>query len=63
MIGSKLAHYEIVSKLGDGGMGEVWKARDTVLNREVAIKILPEAFAQDPERRSGFEREARLSHS
>ena len=44
--GSKRAHYEVVSALGKGGMGEVWRARDTKLRREVAIKTLPEEFAQ-----------------
>jgi Tol biopolymer transport system component len=60
MIGKRLAQYEVVEKLGEGGMGEVWKARDTALEREVAIKILPDAFAQDAERLARFEREAKL---
>jgi serine/threonine protein kinase len=54
--GSRLAHYEVVSLLGKGGMGEVFKARDTTLGREVAVKILPEAFTKDPERLARFER-------
>ena len=58
--GATLLHYRIVEKLGAGGMGVVWKAVDTTLDREVAIKILPEAFAGDPERISRFEREAKL---
>ena len=58
--GTKLGPYEIVSALGAGGMGEVYRARDTRLGREVAIKGLPEAFAQHPERLARFEREARL---
>ena len=58
--GRMLAHYKLVEKIGEGGMGVVWKALDTTLNREAAIKILPDAFAQDPERRARFEREARL---
>ncbi len=48
--GSKLAHYEILSALGKGGMGEVWRARDSKLGREVAIKTLPEEFAKEEER-------------
>ena len=47
MIGTKLAHYEITSHLGTGGMGEVYQATDSKLGRSVAIKLLPEAFAQD----------------
>jgi eukaryotic-like serine/threonine-protein kinase len=58
--GARLGHYEIVSAIGKGGMGEVWKARDTTLLREVAIKLLPEGFAQDPDRLARLEREARL---
>ncbi|NIM01479.1 MAG: protein kinase, partial [Acidobacteria bacterium] len=58
--GQMLAHYQLVEKIGEGGMGVVWKALDTTLDREVAIKILPDAFAQDPDRRARFEREARL---
>ena len=60
MIGTKLAHYEILSALGRGGMGEVWRARDTKLGREVAIKTLPEEFARDADRLARFEREAKL---
>ena len=58
--GTKLGHYEISTLLGKGGMGEVWRARDTKLGREVAIKTLPEEFATDRDRVSRFEREARL---
>ena len=58
--GTKLAHYEISTLLGKGGMGEVWRARDTKLGREVAIKTLPEEFAQDADRLARFEREAKL---
>jgi serine/threonine protein kinase len=47
--GHKLAHYEIVEPIGKGGMGEVYRARDTKLDRDVAIKVLPEEFAQDEE--------------
>src|SRR5437016_4023659 len=57
---SSIAHYRIVSKLGEGGMGAVYRATDTKLNRDVAIKILPPAFAQDPARMQRFEREAQV---
>jgi serine/threonine protein kinase len=55
-----IAHYRITAKLGEGGMGEVWRATDTKLNRDVAIKILPEAFAHDPDRMARFTREAQV---
>ena len=55
-----LGSYEIVGALGAGGMGEVYRARDTKLGRDVAIKVLPESFADDPERLARFEREAKL---
>jgi len=58
--GTRLGPYEILAPLGAGGMGEVYRARDTRLNREVAIKALPEAFAQDPERLARFQREAQV---
>jgi serine/threonine-protein kinase len=58
--GIKLSHYRLDAKIGEGGMGEVWKATDTTLDRSVAIKILPEAFAEDPDRLTRFEREAKL---
>ena len=58
--GSKLLHYRIVDKLGEGGMGVVWKALDTALDREVAIKVLPPVFAENAERLARFEREAKL---
>src|SRR5207302_2156519 len=66
-IGTKLGRYEIRSQIGAGGMGEVYRARDEKLNRDVAIKILPEAFAQDSDRLARFKREAQvlasLNHS
>jgi serine/threonine protein kinase len=55
--GDKLGPYEILSPLGAGGMGEVYRAKDTKLKREVALKVLPEAFAADPERMARFQRE------
>ena len=58
--GTKLGQYEVVEAIGAGGMGEVYRARDTKLGREVAIKVLPEEFARDKERLERFEREARL---
>ncbi|MDX1644079.1 MAG: serine/threonine-protein kinase, partial [Thermoanaerobaculia bacterium] len=60
MIGKTLSHFEIIAKLGEGGMGEVYRAEDTKLGREVAIKVLPEAFVADPERLARFEREAKV---
>src|SRR5262245_66208007 len=60
MIGTRLAHYEVTGQLGTGGMGEVYQARDTKLGREVAVKLLPEAFTNDTERAARFDREARV---
>jgi eukaryotic-like serine/threonine-protein kinase len=64
--GSRLGPYEIVSPLGAGGMGEVYKARDTRLERTVAVKVLPSHLSSSPESRQRFEREAKtisqLSH-
>jgi serine/threonine-protein kinase len=58
--GQMLSHYRLVEKIGEGGMGVVWKALDTTLSREVAVKLLPEDIARSPERTGRFEREARL---
>ena len=58
--GTKLGSYEVVAQIGAGGMGEVYQAHDTKLGRDVAIKVLPEAFAHDPERLSRFQREAKM---
>ncbi|HTG51093.1 MAG TPA: serine/threonine-protein kinase, partial [Gemmatimonadales bacterium] len=58
--GTRLGPYEVVAPLGAGGMGEVYRAKDPRLGREVAIKVLPESVARDPDRLARFEREARL---
>ena len=58
--GTKLGPYEIVAPLGAGGMGEVYRAKDTKLNRDVAIKVLPESFALDADRVARFTREAQV---
>src|SRR5207302_3185524 len=55
-----IAHYRVTAKLGEGGMGEVWRATDTKLNREVAIKVLPDRFAADADRMARFRREAQV---
>jgi serine/threonine protein kinase len=57
--GTRISSYDVVSLLGAGGMGEVYRARDTKLDRDVALKILPESFASDPDRLMRFEREAK----
>ena len=58
--GTRFGPYEILAPLGAGGMGEVYRARDTKLDRPVAIKILPELFGLDPDRLARFEREAKM---
>ena len=60
MVGARLGAYEITAKVGAGGMGEVYRATDTNLDREVAIKVLPAEVAGDPDRLARFEREAKL---
>ena len=59
-VGSRIAHYDVTALIGEGGMGQVYQATDTKLNRQVALKILPEAFATDPDRLARFEREAKV---
>ena len=56
----RIAHYQVTAKIGEGGMGEVYQARDTKLDRDVALKVLPEAFTSDPDRLARFEREAKV---
>ena len=58
--GTRLGPYEIIAALGAGGTGEVYRARDTRLKRDVAIKVLPEAFSQDPDRLAPFLREVQV---
>jgi serine/threonine-protein kinase len=60
MLGESVSHFKITGKLGEGGMGEVWRADDTKLGRQVALKVLPPAFAADAERMGRFEREAQV---
>src|SRR6187397_1604655 len=67
LVGRTLSHYRVTAKIGEGGMGEVYRATDTTLEREVALKVLPEAFVADADRLARFEREAKflaqLNHS
>ena len=58
--GTRIGQYEILAPIGAGGMGEVYRAKDTKLGRDVALKILPDAFASNPDRLARFEREARV---
>ena len=58
--GTRLGPYEIVAAIGAGGMGEVYRARDMKLNRDVALKVLPDSFAHDPDRLARFQREAQV---
>ncbi len=59
-VGSRLGHYDVTALIGEGGMGEVFQATDTNLDRQVAIKVLPDAFAGDADRLARFEREAKV---
>ena len=59
-VGTRLGHYDVTALLGEGGMGQVWQATDTQLGRQVALKILPDAFAADPDRLARFKREAQI---
>ncbi len=59
-VGDRLGHYDVAEQIGEGGMGQVYRARDTTLDRDVALKVLPEAFTADPDRLARFEREARV---
>ena len=62
-VGSRLGHYDVTALIGEGGMGQVYPATDTKLNRQVALKILPEAFATDPDRLARFQRVRQFSAS
>ena len=59
-VGSRLGHYQVTALIGEGGIGQVYQATDTKLNRQVVLKILPEAFATDPDRLTRFQREAQV---
>ena len=56
-VGSRIAHYDVTALIGEGGMGQVYRATDTTLDRDVALKVLPDAFTADPDRLARFERE------
>ena len=58
--GTRLGHYDVIALIGEGGMGQVWQATDTQLNRQVALKTLPDALADDPDRLARFQREAQV---
>ena len=58
--GTTLGPYSVIAKIGEGGMGEVYRARNTKLDRDVALKVLPQAFTDDPDRLAGFERGAKV---
>ena len=60
--GTRFGHFDITALLGEGGMGQVWQATDTQLNRQVALKILPDAFSADPERLARFQRDRSFLH-
>ena len=59
-VGDRLGHYDVTALIGEGGMGQVYQATDTQLHRDVALKILPDAFAADPDRLARFQREAQV---
>ena len=59
-VGSRLGPYSVTALIGEGEMGQVYRARDTTLDRDVALKVLPDAFASDPERLARFQREAQV---
>jgi len=62
MVGTTISHYKVLERFGEGGMGEVYRAEDTHLSRDVAIKVLPEQFTQDRQALERFQREARAAY-